>query len=78
MTLGHELKPQDFMNNSELWFDYYLESVILQLLIDFTFEQQLLPFNSIGMLRTLAIVSNQIVLSFGVFDSFFITKAIQD
>ena len=30
------------------------------------------------MLRTLAIVSNQIVLSFGVFDSFLITKAIQD
>ena len=30
------------------------------------------------MLRTFAIVSNQIVLSFGVFDSFFITKAIQD
>ena len=30
------------------------------------------------MLRTLAIVSNQIVLSFGVFDSFLITKAIQE
>ena len=30
------------------------------------------------MLRTLAIVSNQIVLSFGVFDSILITKAIQD
>ena len=30
------------------------------------------------MLRTFAIVSNQIVLSFGVFDSFFITKIIQD
>ena len=30
------------------------------------------------MLRTLAIVSNQIMLSFGVFDSFFITKEIQD
>ena len=30
------------------------------------------------MLRTLAIISNQIVLSFGVFDSFLITKAIQD
>ena len=30
------------------------------------------------MLRTLAIVSNQIMLSFGVFDSFLITKAIQD
>ena len=30
------------------------------------------------MLRTLAIVSNQIVLGFGVFDSFLITKAIQD
>ena len=30
------------------------------------------------MLRTLAIISNKIVLSFGVFDSFLITKAIQD
>ena len=30
------------------------------------------------MLRTLASVSNQIMLSFGVFDSFFITKSIQD
>ena len=30
------------------------------------------------MLRTFAIVSNQIVLSFGVFDSILITKAIQD
>ena len=30
------------------------------------------------MLRTFAIISNQIVLSFGVFYSFFITKAIQD
>ena len=30
------------------------------------------------MLRTLAIVFNQIVLSFGVFDSILITKAIQD
>ena len=30
------------------------------------------------MLRTFAIVSNQIMLSFGVFDSFLITKAIQD
>ena len=30
------------------------------------------------MLRTLAVSSNQIVSSFGVFDSFFITKAIQD
>ena len=30
------------------------------------------------MLRTLAIISNQIELSFGVFDSFMITKAIQD
>ena len=37
-----------------------------------------MPFNSIDMLRTLAIVFNQIVLSFGVFDSFLITKAIQD
>ena len=35
-------------------------------------------FNSIGMLRTFAIVSNQIMLSFGVVDSFLITKAIQD
>ena len=30
------------------------------------------------MLSTFVIVSNQIVLSFDVFDSFFITKAIQD
>ena len=29
------------------------------------------------MLKTLAIISNQIVLSFGVFDSNLITKAIQ-
>ena len=34
----------------------------------------LLPFNSIGMLRTLAINSNQIVLNFGVLIAFLSPK----
>ena len=34
-----------------------------------TFEQQLIPFNSIDTLRNLARVTNQFLASFGVFDS---------
>ena len=41
----------------------------LKLTVLNTFEQQLIPFNSIGTLRNLAKVTNQFLASFGVFGS---------
>ena len=50
----------------------------LELTLLNTFELYLLPFNSIGTLKTLANVSNQFLASFGVFDSFLIIKTSQE
>ena len=50
----------------------------LKLTILNTFEQYLIPFNSIGTLRTFAYVFNQFLASFGVFGSFFIIEGSQE
>ena len=50
----------------------------LKLTILHTFEQQLIPFNSIGTLRNLATVTNQFLASFGIFGSFFIIETSQE